>query len=97
MSGIVFKLRVISSPSSPFPLDNPLTSLPDSYVREADIPSILGSALYSNSKLLLRFKKFTIYQDNLGIKVGTDSIILGSWIKIKINTSIFLMLVQVMV
>lgn len=32
---------------------------------------------------MFRFKKFTIYQDNLGIKVGTDSIILGSWIKIK--------------
>lgn len=30
-----------------------------------------------------RFKKFTIYQDNVGMKVGTDSIILGSWIKIK--------------
>ena len=58
MSDIVFKLEVISSPSSPFPLDNPLISLPELYVREADIPSILGSALYSNSKLLLKFKKF---------------------------------------
>ena len=42
----------MSSPSSPLPLDNPLISLPDLYVREADIPSILGSALYSNSIFL---------------------------------------------
>ena len=50
MSDIVFKFKVISSPSSPFPLDKPLTNLPNLYVREADIPSIFGSALYSNSK-----------------------------------------------
>ena len=54
MSDIVFKFKVISSPSSPFPLDNPLINLPDLYVREADIPSILGSALYSNSKFFFK-------------------------------------------
>ncbi len=32
---------------------------------------------------IFRFKKFTIYQDLAGMKVGTDSIILGSVIKIK--------------
>ena len=48
MSGIVFKFRVISSPSSPFPLDKPLISLPELYVREADMPSIFGSE--KNSK-----------------------------------------------
>ena len=32
---------------------------------------------------LFRFKQFTIYQDLAGMKVGTDSIILGSVIKIK--------------
>ena len=32
---------------------------------------------------VFRFKKFTIYQDQAGMKVGTDSIILGSVIKIK--------------
>ena len=65
ISGIVFKFKVISSPSSPFPLDKPLINLPDLYVREADIPSILGSALYSNSKFLAKFRKFAIFFQNL--------------------------------
>ena len=61
MSEIVFKFKVMSSPSSPFPLDRPLINLPDLYVRDAEIPSILGSALYSNSKFLVKFKKFAIF------------------------------------
>jgi len=32
---------------------------------------------------VFRFKQFTIYQDLAGMKVGTDSIILGSMIKMK--------------
>ena len=40
-----------------------------------------------------RFKQFTIHQEKAQMKVGTDSIILGSAIKIKkVNTNAFLML-----
>ena len=39
-----------------------------------------------------RFKQFTIHQEKAQMKVGTDSIILGSAIKIKSNTNVFLML-----
>ena len=46
ISLIVARLSVISSPSLPSPLDSPLLNLPSTYVREAEIPSILGSALY---------------------------------------------------
>ena len=45
ISFIVTKFEVISSPSLPSPLDNPNLSLPFKYVNEADIPSILGSAV----------------------------------------------------
>ena len=46
ISLIVFKFSVISSPSFPSPLDKPVTNLPSLYNKDADIPSILGSALY---------------------------------------------------
>ena len=46
ISLIVFKLSVISSPSFPSPLDNPVINLPFLYTRDAEIPSIFGSALY---------------------------------------------------
>ena len=45
ISLIVFKLPVMSSPSLPSPLDKPLIRVPFLYVNEAEIPSILGSAL----------------------------------------------------
>ena len=60
MSDIVFKFKVMSSPHLHFLLIT-LMNLPPLYVREADIPSILGSALCSNSKLLFKFKKLTIF------------------------------------
>ena len=45
ISFIVSRLEVISSPSLPSPLDKPLINLPFLYVNEAEIPSILGSAV----------------------------------------------------
>ena len=43
ISSIVDKFAVMSSPSLPSPLDSPVTSFPFLYVKEAEIPSILGS------------------------------------------------------
>ena len=52
ISDIVNRFAVISSPSFPSPLDNPFSNLPFLYVKDAEIPSILGSALYGSSKLV---------------------------------------------
>ena len=51
----------MSSPSFPLPLDKPLIKLPFLKIKDADIPSILGSALYSIIKFESSFKKFKIY------------------------------------
>ena len=45
ISFIVARLAVISSPSFPSPLDNPILNSPFLYINEADMPSIFGSAL----------------------------------------------------
>ena len=45
ISSKVFKLAVMSSPSCPSPLEIPFSNFPFLYVRDAEIPSILGSAL----------------------------------------------------
>ena len=42
---MVSRFVVMSSPSFPSPLDKPLMKLPFLYVKEAEIPSIFGSAL----------------------------------------------------
>ena len=47
ISFIVFKFSVINSPSYPSPLDSPVSKIPFLYVKDAEIPSILGSTLYS--------------------------------------------------
>ena len=65
MSEIVFKFSVINSPSKPFPLDNPLTNFPFLYVRDAEIPSILGSTLYSRFVFLSKSKKLKIFFSKL--------------------------------
>ena len=42
---MVKRFAVISSPSLPSPLDSPLINFPFLKINEAEIPSILGSAL----------------------------------------------------
>ena len=64
ISFIVFKFKVISSPSLPSPLDNPVTNLPFSYIKDAEIPSIFGSTLYSIWCSSLIFKKLFIFFQN---------------------------------
>ena len=61
MSLIVFKFSVISSPSLPLPLERPLMKIPFLYFNEADIPSFLGSVLYSISLYSFKLKKFNSY------------------------------------
>ena len=51
----------MSSPSNPSPLERPLSNLPFTYVKEAEIPSIFGSALYSIIFLSFKLKKLTIF------------------------------------
>ena len=61
ISLIVFKFSVISSPLCPSPLDTPAIKIPFLYVNDADMPSILGSTLYSNKESFLISKKFIIF------------------------------------
>ena len=61
ISLIVFKFKVISSPSLPSPRESPLTNFPLIYVSDAEIPSILGSALYSILFVLSKLRKLNIF------------------------------------
>ena len=45
MSFMVLRFAVISYPSFPSPLDNPILNSPFLYINEADMPSIFGSVL----------------------------------------------------
>ena len=65
ISLIVFKFFVISSPSLPSPLDRPCINLPFRKVNEAEIPSILGSALYSILSVSFRLRKLKIFFSKL--------------------------------
>ena len=62
ISFIVFKFSVMSSPSFPSPLDRPVVNLPFLKIKDAEIPSILGSALYSITCDRSSFKKLKMYR-----------------------------------
>ena len=40
------------------------------------------------SETFFHFKQFTIHQDKCGMKVGTDAVLLGSWVKVENENSI---------
>ena len=65
MSLIVLRLLVISSPVLPSPRDKPSVKIPSMYFRDAEIPSILGSAEKTTFSESFIFKKFLIFLKNL--------------------------------
>ena len=64
ISLIVLRFSVISSPSMPSPLERPVAKIPFLYVKEAEIPSIFGSVLYSTSVFSFKLKKLSIFFQN---------------------------------